>query len=919
MDSRGQRMPSRPPNVNIIDLTFDDNPPPTKKKGKLIQIPDSETYARCDAPVREKKPSNSDDMKQEVSVTREPSESHQHSYEAPPTSSELMSYALRMNSHQIAKELLLDEEDVKWVQSTSSFLTGNTDLLNAGSLRRELSAEALFLKAVEEVERARARIIHSATKQPQESAGTVVPPVVEREISVAESEEYSEKYDSDFSADSIDVDSDQQKELQSPEQCKEEEGNSSGSDRSSLLQRAPSCRDHRLISDMTDMTEDYEDDYHSPDSDSEPDEVGGAGRHRSNSNSNGNHRSSMPGSRGDLKEHKQWDAKDTDACTGSTENSVEEKGDGESEHAGSGEGGTAVFDLLSDLMDQDSDSEQRGDSSDEEHEKSILKRLNEAHEQRSSPSRLSRHATPTTNYFSSPLQARELAAKQGPGNLRTSHKQVLLPSSASLLLADDLTDLAALELDPDHEQEREMELEHGEYSVQYSQLKSNDSSCRNHFSVGNSSSSSSSSSNNKSFSAHHTDNSRYSKFSASTQSSSSSRGGNGVVDPLSLSLSRVGTGPSTRTCNTDQGGTETETETEAEGLPLPTPGRLSENNNMDIMIAGGLNEWLVMNMKENTSIALQSLNKRVDNHHILHSSSSSTPPHCTKQLSARFSVCAEVYQHYLAEAVQLHEQYDEEVRVRSLAHAFTGNILQQVGGQLQHSDDRDRDRDSDRDMDRDSDSEGNDRTSGAGGDATPLCTPPPKRRHSAKAKDDFDLLTGVAGGGGWYVGEHDDAAALLQSDPKGMRRFYRQHSVGQKLTSASVQIECVSKLEGGRRSPLSCGGTHDKEEQSKAREDEEVEDEDEDKASSHADSKQPADGRDVLSQAQAQVRNNNEDSRASAGTSTAAERIRLSQSFEQKKNEIRRKNRRALFAAMHLGDIAGRLVMERSQSSSSLI
>jgi hypothetical protein len=50
----------------------------------------------------------------------------------------------------------------------------------------------------------------------------------------------------------------------------------------------------------------------------------------------------------------------------------------------------------------------------------------------------------------------------------------------------------------------------------------------------------------------------------------------------------------------------------------------------------------------------------------------------------------------------------------------------------------------------------------------------------------------------------------------------------------------------------------------------------------------------------------------------AAARIELSRSFNLKKEEIRKRNRRAIFAAMHLGDIAGKLVMEKSRGASVL-
>jgi len=49
-----------------------------------------------------------------------------------------------------------------------------------------------------------------------------------------------------------------------------------------------------------------------------------------------------------------------------------------------------------------------------------------------------------------------------------------------------------------------------------------------------------------------------------------------------------------------------------------------------------------------------------------------------------------------------------------------------------------------------------------------------------------------------------------------------------------------------------------------------------------------------------------------------AARIELTQSFDRKRLEIRKRNRRAIFAAMHLGDIAGKLVLEKSKSTSHL-
>ena len=796
MADRGRRVPPQAPNLNIIDLRFDDNPCPVRrtKKDERLVTSFEKTYSRVKTPP--------------TTANRE--EGGQNDLST--TSKELLSYALRMNSHQIAKELILDEEDVNFIQETSSFLTGNTDLHNTGSIRRELSEEQAFAKAVIEVERARARIIKSAVKgQPidvenshtQGSTNIVSanPPNLKRDVSEVESEAYSENYESDFSADSIEeaVSSSKDSSPVSQVYIPEEEDKA--------VDNRPKSKEYRIISDLTD---DYEEDYEQEEDDAENME-----RPKTSSSA------------------RKLGALNSDSSKGSDSNNCNDVFEGDNGQDND------VYEFMNDLVEHDSDSEQQDESDDIAHEQSILKRLREAHAQRSpSHVRLSRDTTPVTNYFSSLTSHHPLRSSNDDNGKKAIKKVVMLPPE----------NLPELDLLHEHDNEQD----HEEYSIQYSQLKSNDN-----FSVGTNSKG------NRdvfkeSFQLNRTENS---KFSASTQSSHNCNESKGEDkndesdddEPLSMSIAkdqsiRSQQFPSDMVV-VDEGA--------CSSIPLPTPGRLSDNENLNYMISGGLNEWLVMNMKENTSQALKSLNKRLDNHHILRSNDTSAADDSSnyhRELENRFSIYTEVYQRYLSEAVALKEQYDNDVRLRNVAHNFTGNILQQVG----------------RPDERHSNS-----------------PPPPKdnfkRRHSAKAKDDFDIITPSTMEKNTEDNEqteNDDAddGVMQRSEPK---RYYRDKSVGKKLTSASVQIECVSRIEGGRNEPL--------------------DNEDDGNSEGRRDScgSNQSDPKGLPS--------NHDDG--------FDEAILLSRSFGNKRNEIRRKNRRAIYAAMNLGAIAGKIVLERSKSA----
>lgn len=812
MASRGHSHGQGQGHVHVIDLMFDDNPQPTKTRFKA-----SRTSAQSKE-VQEQKEEHSavrgsaDGVERgaEVRVSTD-------GYEPPPTSKELMSYALHMNSHQIAKELLLDNEDINFIQETSSFLTGNTGLNNTGSIRRNLSERQLFLKAVEEVERARARIISQATKAQTPSrtprthsdANSTPRPILERAMSV-ESDQYSENYESDFSADSIDEDQ------------KDDDANDA-------IIASHNNVNQRIISDLT---EDYEDDYEDYEETTREEQTLSSPRNRISQSSHLDDKQSAIDSDEDSDNQKNNESKEDD-----------------------------VFNLFNDLAD-DSDSEQATEE-DREHERSILKRLNDAHAQ-CSPSRLSRNPTPLS-YFDSPSQR--------------AHRRNVTDNSHP----QPLEELA------------ELDMEHEDTSVQYSQLMSKDSSYP--FTEG----SSRDGHRRKSFQAHKTDNSYLSKFSESTKSSCNSQespsagnithsfdksiaelNGDGSIDDEVALEGSINT--NTRIIESDVAVRLDRERNEADLSAPPSlaatlaPGKLSELNNLNLLVSGGLNEWLVMNMKENTSEALRTMNKRVDHHHIRDNGDDISEPalkegetSLSRDLQGRFSVCTEVYQHYLSEALELKTKYDSDVRVRSMAHEFTGGILNRAG-QLPSSHDED-------DVDLNAVS----RTGSRGS----------QRRHSAKAKDDFDLSFLNEGGVRPVESGDDDNCnnEMLLSDSKHSR-YHRKQAAGQKLTSASLQIECVSKLEGGRNS--SSYGISSKDEDSREGRDDEDD------------------------SVQYDFKSGAKELDHDISADEAAARIELSRSFNLKKEEIRKRNRRAIFAAMHLGDIAGKLVMEKSRGASVL-
>lgn len=71
----------------------------------------------------------------------------------------LLSFAMKMNPLQVAESLLREQEDIHQLQENSSFLT---NVVNKSSLKRGLSEQQMMLKAMEEVERARQRLLRRA-------------------------------------------------------------------------------------------------------------------------------------------------------------------------------------------------------------------------------------------------------------------------------------------------------------------------------------------------------------------------------------------------------------------------------------------------------------------------------------------------------------------------------------------------------------------------------------------------------------------------------------------------------------------------------------------------------------------------------------------------------------------------------------
>lgn len=75
-------------------------------------------------------------------------------------SDSLLSFALKMNSSQVATTLMKDQDDMYALLENSSFLT---NIVNLSSLKRGLSEQQLRDKMIEEIERARKRLLNRAS------------------------------------------------------------------------------------------------------------------------------------------------------------------------------------------------------------------------------------------------------------------------------------------------------------------------------------------------------------------------------------------------------------------------------------------------------------------------------------------------------------------------------------------------------------------------------------------------------------------------------------------------------------------------------------------------------------------------------------------------------------------------------------